>query len=244
MYTDYLKEMLQKIVGANADAARIEAEAEQYEKQSPGSRYPYQTGALEATVACLVRNAESALRWTNEHVVPAEAEAQRLISALENVGIDIDADTMRALELMGKKTYGKDHWETSPYKYERRELTGHFSRIVNEVLFSERESEHDHATDTLTAGGFEYDEDSDTFSRGAERVTITLESGRECRYSWVYERETDVLHIDKSDAGKSGEFHRLLSLINPLADALAPFSLGKDGAQPAATGKGESSCTN
>lgn len=215
-YTDYLKSRLESIIALTARMAAIEAEAERL----AFSRYAFEAGAFKAMVEGAVRDAKSALDWLTEHVVPAERDAERLASLFEDIGIDLDSDALYALERLGKREWtdrpNGSRIETSPYRSDRIQLANAFSSIIRQVQEGEREREHDTAHDALLAAGFVYDEDSDSFlDRAGNRATITLTNGRECRYEWRFESASGDV-----DSGKSGEFHRLLALIQPNAQAV------------------------
>ena len=223
MYTDYLKETLKRIAGAKADIGRIRTEYSTSSKGYPC--YPSMCGALEAVVRDAAGNAESALRWTVEHIEAAEREAERIGTIFENLGIDLDEETLVTLELIGKRTYDARNYENSPYKDQRREIERAISKAVADTQENEREYEHDQATDALIAAGFVHDEENDCFERNDERVTITLVNGRESRYMWELAgcAQNQYAYVA---SGKSGEFSRLLALITPKSVEVAGIALG------------------
>ena len=218
MYTERLKEELGRIADGKNEIERINREHNpRAEGANIGTAYACQAGALQARVGIMADVAASALRWVTEYVEPAEREAQRLESILEALGVDLDEETLATLELIGKQTYDeKTNRENSPYRGERCAIANMIGEQVRSVRANERDFEHDQADMALRAAGFTYNEDDETYTRGADLVRIELTNGRECRYQW----------IGMGDSGVSGEFHRLLALI------AAPSQASPDGEAP------------
>jgi hypothetical protein len=201
VYTDHLKTTLEGIASLRGEIAAIDA---RHAKSASGSPcYPSMCGALQATIGFAADQATSALKWTTDHVAPAEAEAQRLVSILEALGIDLDEETLVTLELIGKD---------DSYKEARRDIRNAVNRSVSDTQWCERDYEHDRATDALIDAGFIHIEDEDYFDRDAQRVTVTLANGREARYEWELQDNASGEQVTV-DSGKSGSFSRLIALI-------------------------------
>lgn len=210
MYTSYLKTKLAEIAAITEGIVRIQA---QHKDDKGIVNYPSMCGALEAVAAQAGRTATVALKWTVDHVEPAELEAQRFTGIFESIGIELDEETLATLELIGKRTYNdgdQSFCETSPYRNERSQIGNLISKLVSEVQESERDREQDNATDALLKADFEYDEDENAFRRDIELVRIKLTNGRLSIYKWEYDTSDPKGTVA---SGKSGDFHRLLALI-------------------------------
>lgn len=195
MYSDYLKEQLERIVAIKDEIAKADAIF------TSGDKYPSICGWLQATIKSASADAERAIAWLTEHIAPAEKQAERLVSILENIGVNLDEDDLVALE-----TLGKDH----EYRHDRNTLAEAINAMIANVQESERDIEHNQATDALLAAGFVFDEQSDSFVRDGECAIITLTNGRQSRYEWRFENASGEV-----DSGKSGSFSRLIALIAP-----------------------------
>lgn len=202
-YTDHLTKMLSDITSHCARAAGVEAE---YAIKNNGKPcYPSMVGALGAIVGTIAVYVRSASEWTVDHIVPAEREAERLVTILEGLDIELDEESLAALEALIRNQ--------DEYRSEIRALSGAFQKAVRETIINERELEQQNATEALASAGFVLnDEDGETWARESERVLIELTNGRESRYRWGYSSEATGI----SDHGVSGEFHRLLRLITPV----------------------------
>lgn len=235
MYTDYLKTQLTEIEALESEIARIRADCPKTAHGLPDYVSLYVT--MESLVRQAAGRASLALRLTTAHIVPAEAEAQRLVSILEDLDVDLDEETLATLELICKRTWsGPPHIrETSLYRSERDSIGNMINRTIRQVQQDERDNEHDAATDALVSAGFVHNEENDAFERSDARVIVTLVNGRESRYSWEFIEITRPFsegflaateYVRIVDTGKSGEFSRLLALIAKPAptDALAPDS--------------------
>lgn len=215
MYTEYLKNNLAELAAVEVEQKRIRAEYAITNNGSPS--YPSICGAMDVVITRAAYTAKAMLNWTSEHIEPAEKQAERFVSIFEALGIETDEETLATLELIGKRTYidnPREFRENSPYRDERNQIANLISKLVSEVQESEREREHDEATDAILKAGFIHNEDTDAFMRDRETVVIELTSGRESRYKWGYagsKPNGDAL----VDSGKSGEFSRLIDLIAP-----------------------------
>ena len=230
MTSTYLKESLAKLAtlksrGERIDSVENRAELRATYPLTPGNEYPAMCGQYIGLLMGAHWDIETALR-SAERLEVIDREHERLVSIFEALDIDLDEETLTSLELMGRDAEWKDA---------RRGISFAISSAVRNVQEGERDIEHDNATDALLAAGFVFDEETDSFTRGPERVIITLTNGRECRYEWTYEHlgaatlplnheasatEAYLLkHYGASGihSGKSGEFSRLLELIQPKA---------------------------
>jgi hypothetical protein len=201
-YSEYLIETLNRIAKIQSEPATIEARCAT--ANNGRTCYPSMAGALESVVKNAAREAESALRWTTDHIVPAEREAERLVAIFENLGLDLDEETLATLELMGKD---------KTYRSEARGIVSAITRQVADVQYSERDYEQQNATEVLARAGFVVDDEGETWTRGKVWVKIELANGRESRYRWTYENNDASDDETSNDSGVSGEFHRLLVLI-------------------------------
>lgn len=217
MESTYLKYRLLRLVKeATESVALVNSESFRFRIPYEGtgarpSHYPAASGVLEVQLATTGREIAALVNNTLPRLEAIEREHERLVSIFEALDIDLDEDALAALELIGKRTWKKGR-DASPYLDERRQIIHAFSKAIANVQESERENEHENAADALIAAGFVYDEENECFARGDERVTVTLTNGRECRYEWQHQRDVNG-DFTGDDSGKSGEFHRLLSLI-------------------------------
>lgn len=127
---------------------------------------------------------------------------ERIVNALESIGVNLDETDICALELLAKDPN---------YSEYRTELYEDFNKQTAHVQDAERDHEQGQATEALAAAGFALDdEDGETWTK--ERVTVKVECihPAESRYRWEYYNG----HI--CEIGVSGEFHRLLKLITPV----------------------------
>ncbi len=204
-YTDHLTKMLGEITGYCDRASRVESEFATKNNGKPC--YPSMVGALGAIAGSIAIYARSAAEWTADHIAPAEREAERLVTILEGLDIDLNEDSLTALEAMIKNQ--------DEYRSEIRALSGAFQQAIRETIITERELEQQNATEALTAAGFALnDEDGETWTRGRDWAKIELTNGRESRYRWSYENNGASDDEISNDSGVSGEFHRLLALIS------------------------------
>lgn len=218
MESTYLKERLERIaseasavvVQVNSEAFQEAARAAYGPNSQHASHYPAASGGLTFGLQRAGGQAATIAQTIVPRIEVIEREHQRLVSIFESLDIELDEETLATLELIGGRSCN------DAYKEPRRDIRNAINKAVRETQEAERDYEHDQATDGLIAAGFACNEADGNFTRGNETVVITLVSGRECRYEWGYEREAviDVCGF-VSDSGKSGEFSRLLSLINP-----------------------------
>ena len=204
-YSEFLTRQLTEVSGLCVRAARIEQDYATANNGKPC--YPSMVGALGAIAGSIAISARSASEWTADHIVPAEREAERLMAILEGLDIDLNEESLSALEAMIKNQ--------DEYRSEIRALSGAFQKAVCETQVTERELEQQNATEALTAAGFVLnDEDGETWQNDSLnlRVTIELTNGHESRYKWEVAgcEQNQYAHVD---SGVSGEFHRLLALI-------------------------------
>lgn len=221
MESTYLKDRLLRLVKeATESVALVNSESFRIASRIPyegtgirPTHYPAASGVLQVRLAMMGGDIASIVNSTIPRMEAIEREHERLVSIFEALDIDLDESTLAALELIGKRTWKKGR-DASPYRDERRQINNAVSKAISNVQESERENEHENANNALIAAGFVYDEEKGCFARGDERVTVTLTNGRECRYEWEYQRDVNG-DFTGDDSGKSGEFHRLLSLIDP-----------------------------
>ena len=212
--SDYLKTQLERIAKDAESTVRLVRSPEFRDKATGdyagASHYPAASGALEYAVEATVREVTRVAENVVPRIAAMEAEHDRLIAIFEALEIDLDEETLATLELIGKRS--------APFKDERRTITAAFRNAIAEVREEEREHEHDEATDALVLAGFVYDSGHDCFNRGPERVVIGMTyRKRTTTYSWIY----GMSPLDGSEgigsvpfgSGTSGEFHRLLALI-------------------------------
>jgi hypothetical protein len=210
MYTEYLKKSLGRLAELKGKSDRIgSAENRDAIKAAnvggiSDAIYPSMCGQLEGLI--MAANWDVRIAQQNaERLEVIERDHYRFVSILESLGIDIDEETLSALELIGKDTTYRDHM---------RDIRSAVNKAISDVQWTERDYEHDQAGEALKTAGFTVDEDGETWTRGEERVSITLENGREARYAWGYEsKDNGTVPGYKTDEGKSGEFHRLIALI-------------------------------
>lgn len=167
-----------------------------------------------------------------EHLIPAINRLERIVSALESIGVNLDEEDVVSLELLA----------TLPdADYERRGLAGYINKAVTENASEARDNEQENAIASLITAGFVLnDEDGETWTRDNATVTIELTNGREYRYRWEYATgpaddfpALDDLRPIACHSGVSGEFHRLLKLITPdgsdsACGGASPSSLAED----------------
>ena len=219
MTSTYLKESLAKIGQLKQQAAEIESKES---RDAIMAQYPALSSPYVITSGRLAGAIKSAIEWelpiaqrNAERMEVIECEYERLISILENIGVNLDEEDLVALELVAKRDYAPQAnmqsgvRETSPYRDQREAIARTVNRAISEVQEGERELEHDNATDALLKAGFVFDEERDFFVRDNDCVTVTLVNGRECRYTWEFAADLGAT----TETGKSGEFSRLLELI-------------------------------
>ena len=213
MQSTYLKDCLAKLAKLPIRLKEIESEGNRAELRmkynlKPGEEFAATVGQLSGMVIGAAWDVEAAQRYA-ERLEVIEREHERLIRIFEALDLDLDEETLATLELIGRQQ------GPTEYREQARDIRRAISKAVTETQETERDFEHDQATDALIAAGFTYDEDDD-FTRSTERVTITLVNGRECRYEWQLENASGEI-----DRGKSGEFSRLLALITPKSQEVA-----------------------
>lgn len=143
----------------------------------------------------------SSMGW----LIPEINRLERIVSALESIGVNLDEEDIEALEGIASDL-------TSGHREDMRESLNEWIGDWQQLA---REREQQNAIDIMTSAGFVLnDEDGETWTRGNETVKLELTNGRESRYSWTYGFYHEDDDID-ADYGVSGEFHRLLKLITP-----------------------------
>lgn len=138
-------------------------------------------------------------------LVPEINRLERIVSALESIGVNLDEEDIQGLEWIA---------ELNRTHSERSFLRDHLNRAIRESQWDRRETEHKEAIDALTTAGFVLNDEDGTWNKDGVTVKIELTNGRESRYKWEYERH-DPKGVWQSihNSGVSGEFHRLLKLI-------------------------------
>lgn len=155
---------------------------------------------------------------TLDFLAPEINRLERIVSALESIGVNLDETDIEALERIASGA------ATDP---DRGMLRDSINEAIREDQEFWREHEQQSAIEALTAAGFVLnDEDGETWTRDNEMVQIELTNGRESRYKWGY-AETEshkglslatgqpatMTRLIRGDSGVSGEFSRLISLI-------------------------------
>ena len=218
MQSTYLKERLAKLAELKPASERIGSEENRKAIAATmaggitQNAYPAMLGELMGRVMAADWDVSAALNLA-ERLEVIETQYERLVSIFESLELNMDESDLVALELMGKRTWtGHPRpFENSPYKSERHELSSAFNKAIAEVQESEREFEHEQATDALTAAGFVLNEDNEEWERGTESVQITMMyKNHVTNYAWRMDRGGEV------DSGNSGDFRRLMALITPL----------------------------
>ncbi len=130
---------------------------------------------------------------------------QRIVSALESIGVNLDETDIEALESLAS---------SDSYRLERDDFRTFVNNATNGIIEDGREREQEQAIDALTKVGFVLDdEDGETWTRRAEKVKIECTHPAESTYKWSYDTYQGMLEPYVFDEGKSGDFHRLLALI-------------------------------
>lgn len=214
MESTYLKERLAKLgtLKSNCEAIESDENRERLKEQHRGTPleldpYPSMLGQVLGLVYYSAHwDIEAAIK-SAERLEIMEREHERLVAIFEALEIDLDEETLAALEMIGKDSAYRDH---------KRDIRAAVSKAVNDTQWCERDYEHGQATEALVAAGFAINDEGECFTRGSERVTVTLVNGLEAWYAWTYESHDNGTHpLYKADSGKSGEFFRLLELIAP-----------------------------
>lgn len=136
---------------------------------------------------------------TLDALIPEINRLERIERALESIGVNLDEEDIRALELLS----GKDD-----YGFERKKLRLEINATIGDIQDSERELEQEQALEALAKAGFVLnDDDGETWTKDNVTIKIELIDGSKCQYRWAYESPRNM------DSGLSGEFHRLLALI-------------------------------
>lgn len=224
MESKYLKESLDKLAGLKARAEQIQSPENRaaIKAQNAGGLtdgvYPTMCGELSGIIL-LASCAIAAAQHSAERLEAIEREHERFVSIFEALDIEFDETALATLELIGKRTWAEGYKplvENSLYRDERRAISNAISRAIADVQESEREFEHEKATEAIAAAGFvRFEDDSfDGWARdidNIERISINMSyKNRITVYSWELERDGVTV-----DSGKSGEFSRLIALIAP-----------------------------
>lgn len=134
---------------------------------------------------------------------------ERIVSALESIGVSLDESDIEALEGIARALAGS----ASDMRTSIREA---LNQATNEWMEESREAEQESAVAALTNAGFVLDdEDGETWTKEGVTVKIECVHPAESRYKWEYEmRDSRPGKLTVMDFGVSGEFHRLLALIS------------------------------
>lgn len=209
MNSSYLKEQLTSLAALKERSEHVTSEECRAELRAaynlkPGDEYAAMVGRVQGMISGAHWRIEAAIK-SAERLEIIEREHERLVTIFEALEIDLDEEALVALEMIGKDSAYRDH---------KRDIRAAVSKAVNDTQWCERDYEHDQATEALVAAGFAINDEGECFTRGSERVTVTLVNGREARYAWTYESHDNGAHpLYKADSGKSGEFFRLMKLI-------------------------------
>lgn len=144
-------------------------------------------------------------------IIPQTNRLERIVSALESIGVNLDETDIEALEVLagnGRHEYGMM----------REDLAEAINNSIGEVQEESREREQEQAIEALAVAGFVLDdEDGETWTRDDVTVKIEYVHPAESTYRWEYHK-WDSIHggpgFNKQfTIGKSGDFHRLMALI-------------------------------
>ncbi len=132
------------------------------------------------------------------HLIPEINRLERIVSALESIGVNLDETDIVALEQLAKDGNG----------YER--MGSSINQTIDEWQHESRDQEAWDTEEVLRKSGFVVnDEDEETWVRDGVTVKIECAHLAESKYKWSIEQDGGGF-----DSGVSGEFHRLLALIS------------------------------
>lgn len=162
--------------------------------------YPSMFGELSAVITVRSINVEAA-----NLAIGAVERLERIEAIFLDLDIDLGDESLKALELLASERR---------YRHEQGSLTEKINSTVADILDQERERERDDAQHFIEKQGFVFDYDADTWIRESETITLTFSSptNQATSYGWTLERGGVAV-----DAGKSGDFWRLLTCISPVA---------------------------
>lgn len=197
---DYLKQKLAAISATKEMFATVNLRDDESER----SQYPYKYGELSVIVQQAARDATAALRWTMDHIEPEFTQFRRAHDALEGIGVDLDEETLKALELLSKPEY----------RSERRQLADAFARAISAVKDSEAEVELQSAIDSLEAAGYKT-EDGWGWTCESTMSSVDIETTKKI-YVWIFK-----VAGHEVARGSTGDFPRLIDIINAPATSEA-----------------------
>ena len=203
-YSDFMKNTVAKITAHSSrpDEIRALADAKQdgYGNDTEGRIYPAMFGGLSGACSTLRYDIST---LTLESFADGVRRLERIVSALESIGVNLDEEDIVALEGIARN-YGEPN---------RDDLRDALNTATTEWREEQRENEQAHAIEALIAAGFALDDlDGETWTRGDLRVTIECVHPAESMYRWEAAgcAQNQYAYID---SGKSGDFHRLIHLI-------------------------------
>ncbi len=188
--------LLQPIIDAESEDRQLEAWVQEDHEEA--------SQLLMGRIMTSGRQAQYLSRYA-----PDINRLERIVSALESIGVNLDEEDIQGLELL-RDTQGDDG--ADPSRWERDKLVESFNAATTDAREMEREREQENAVEVLTQAGFVLDdEDGETWTKDGVTVKIECVHPAESKYKWEWETDSPSL---RGEIGISGEFHRLLALIS------------------------------
>lgn len=143
-------------------------------------------------------------------LIPEINRLERIVSALESIGVNLDEEDIQALEgIAAIRGSGPLH------DYTLGTIAEHLNNAIGDWQEATREEEQENAVEALVAAGFVLDdEDGETWTKDGVTVKIECVHPAESRYKWECLHDTNNPIGTGVSSGVSGEFHRLLALID------------------------------
>jgi hypothetical protein len=160
--------------------------------------YGHLSRQLEREATVLHMRSQPMAAESIRSAIPEINRLERIVSALESIGVNLDETDISALELLASDPN---------YSQYRAEFYEEINTRVRNVQEIERDHEQEQAIESLATSGFVLNDEEETWTRGGETVKVTCDHPAESAYKWEYYNG----HI--CEIGVSGEFHRLLALI-------------------------------